>query len=73
MVTVGIAYEDNVLIAADRATILAGPGWATPPALDGGEWTRPVSRRLSPDRRARGSGLFLGEIGRDRICVAWLA
>jgi hypothetical protein len=31
-----------VLMAVGEWAILAGPGWATPPTLDGGEWTSPA-------------------------------
>jgi hypothetical protein len=31
-----------LLMAVGEWAILAGPGWATPPTLDGGEWTNPA-------------------------------
>ena len=33
-----------VLMAVGEWAILAGPVWATPPTLDGGEWTSPAGR-----------------------------
>ncbi len=32
----------RVLMAVGEWASLAGPGWATPPTLDGGEWTSPA-------------------------------
>jgi len=37
-----------VLMAVDEGAILAGPGWATPPTLGGGEWTSPVGAVSDP-------------------------
>jgi hypothetical protein len=43
LVTNGVAVvAELLLMAVGEWAILAGPGWATAPTLDGGEWTSPV-------------------------------
>jgi len=38
----GLDGDFGLLMAVGEWAILAGPGWATAPTLDGGEWTSPV-------------------------------
>jgi hypothetical protein len=40
----------NVLMAVGDGAILAGPGWATPPTLDGGDWTLRFDQPATPTR-----------------------